>query len=295
METPTAIASAYAALGVTIGYNPVPPEQLRIWLISYPGHGKSTFLSSIPDTLILDFEQGCDAVPGARAHRVYVENKDHLDSIIQLLIKDGENKVPKYKRICFDTVDQMAQLIAAPLAREKKVETIMEYGQKGAGYALLANRVWKTFESLKAAGYTWATAGHIKDKTVTLPGSKQEITKQSPCIFDSIGQVVTRNSDFFATLLATRREEKPTKTITIPTPNGEVKQQVPDTSKPIQVIREFRLSIANLDSRDSKSRGVPEMRTEIKLPLYNGWDAFAAEYKEAVKRTKENLKSKGLL
>jgi hypothetical protein len=289
MATPSAIPADYAALGVTSGYNPLPAEQLRLWLIALPGAGKSTFLSSIPDTLILDFEAGCNAVPGARAHRVYVENKEHFDSIITKLIEDGNNNNRRYKRVAFDTMDQYVSLTAAPLAIEKKVETIGEFGSKGAGWFLLSNRCWTAFEQLKSVGYAYAAAGHIKEETITMPGSKNEITRQRPCIFKTLAETVTRNSDLFATLTKSTTEKQIMKETTVQgnkinVPTGEVLQEV-----------HHRLNIAALDSPTSKARGVPTMSTRIDLSMYNGWDSFVEQYDEAVKRQRAELKAKGIV
>jgi hypothetical protein len=289
MNSPVSIPADYLSLGLKSGYNPPSPDDLRLWIVALPGQGKSTFLASIPDTLILDFEQGCRAIPGSRSCYVPIRNADHFDQVMTKLLEDGKNNRRKFKRIVFDTVDQYLTMFADVISREKGVETIAEFGSKGAGYNLLANRCWAPVEALRASGYIWAMTGHIKQETVTLPGTNQEITKERPSAYSSFTSRIVGGADLFGTLTSTHVEKQVMKKVTT---NGST-FEVPSGQTFIE--HHYYLNIASLESREAKARGVPSIKTKIELPLYDGWKVFCDEYNNAIERSKEDLKQKGIV
>ncbi|HEC64210.1 MAG TPA: hypothetical protein ENI23_02825, partial [bacterium] len=142
--TPQTVPSSYAALGVKSGYTPLPAEKLRQFLVGPSGEGKTTFLMSIPRTLVLDFEEGADGIPGSRAHRLHITTPKKLEIIIDKLVADGDNPNRPYDRVGFDTIDQMVEMMNPYLAKlqsEKpgrwEGDDITQFGDRGGGWAIL--------------------------------------------------------------------------------------------------------------------------------------------------------------
>jgi hypothetical protein len=275
------VPADYAALGVVSGYKPRPAEELRLFLTGPSGKGKTTFLSSIPDTLILDFELGADAIPGARAARVRVEGYPHYESLINKLVGDGQAKKPKFKRIGIDTGDEWMHAMSAQLAHEHNVEDITEYGTKGHGWGLIRSRCWAGIQALQAAGYSWAIVGHLTEKTISNPLTKTESTVLRPVLFDTLAKQILRNSDFYATIWMEATQEQEMETINV---RGKEIQRPKRDSK---VIKRWWFDCRSIDGGDGKGRGVPTMRERFELPLVNGWDVFVDEYNQATEKIKK--------
>lgn len=285
MEGANVIPQGWEALGVQTGYNPTPADDLRLWFVGPPGGGKTTFLSSIPGNLILDFERGANAIPGSKAARLYIKNVEHLDSVLSQLEADAKNGKPTFTRVTFDTIDAFHTMVGISLAKELNVEAISEYKSRGAGYALLANRCWNYVERVRQAGYSWACLGHLKEETVTVAGTNKEITRQRPVLSPSMSSLITRNADFFCAIHYTSTVTKEFRTQTV---NGkEVKvptgKEIVDTS--------YWLNIGSLDGTEAKVRGIPAINMKIKLPLIGGWEVFKDVYNKEIERIKQELEN----
>lgn len=289
---PQAVPSLYARLGVETGYNPTDAKHLRMFIVGPSGEGKTTFLSSIPRTLILDFERGACGVPNARAHRIYVPNGKVLREIVKQLVDDGKNPNRPYDRIGIDTVDQFVEMMNPEIAEEYRSKTkwtgddITEYGESGAGWAKLKNGCWSVLQELEKAGYAWTIIGHITEKTITV--NRQSRTVPRAVLFDSFAKLIHRNTEVFATIYSQMEQEQ-----TYTTFQG---RQVPGIVKDVvRVYMDMTTMSSEKNTAQGKLRSVPVMTTKILLPDpmsgQYGWDSFTAEYNAAVNRVKSFTQS----
>lgn len=281
LETPSQVPKSYQDLGVVKGYDPLPPESLRMFILGPPGQGKSTFALSKPNNIVLDFEHGANAIPDSRSFRVPIKNLKHYKDVINQLIIDGQNDAQVFKRFTIDTIDVLADLYITEICEEKGVDSIGEFGSQGAGYNLLKSRLWNDIKALESAGYTWTIVGHMKYKTVTI--NRQQITKQTPVLYDSVSSIITRNTDFFTMIYREIFTHTPKKKVKLG--NGKT---VETEGEPVSSFK-YYMNLASIDSDNTKSRGVPTMKSKIELPLKDGWQVFSKEYNKAVSETKENL------
>lgn len=282
---PVRIPSDYAALGVKSGYDPLPVDEIRMFLIGPPGSGKTSFVSSIPDTLVLDAENGARAVPAARAARIYIKSHDQLLTVLEKLVADGKAGRRPFKRIVFDTVDQIIEIFAAYLADLKGVEHIGDYGSRGAGYFLLRNHFWTWVERLESAGYCWTIVGHQTEKTVNKPGTNREETVTRPVVFDTIQKVIFRNCEIYATITPINEQSVQTYQQTLPGGRKVNRQRTVHTTAHKMFLADIKNTGAEI-----KRRGVPNLQTMIDLPIQNGWDVFADVYNKAVQSLTKLLK-----
>ena len=257
-------------------------SDLRMFLIGMPGEGKTTFISSIPKALILDYENGACGIPFARAVRVHIDNPEKHHQVMKKLIADGKAKTAPFKHIVIDSIDQCVDMLGEELGTEKKVEHFSEYGDKGAGWGLLRNRFWMDVEALQSAGYSWTIIGHMTEKTIRV--NKQDITVQRPCIYDSINKLVYRNCDVFARMSSITKVERPDvekiingRPVNVPGPETRTTTYYFDAAK----------TPSNYSG--GKVRGVPSFKTRLILPDKDGWDIVNAEYNTAVAKEKKRI------
>lgn len=273
------IPAEYAGMGLETGYAPKPAEELRMFVVGPSGEGKTTLASSIPDNLILDFEGGAGGIIGTRSVRVAIKGYDHYMQVTDKLIADGKAGRHPFKRVTFDPVDEWAALISMQLAVDKKVEDIAEYGSKGSGWSLLKNRCWSRVRELQQAGYAWTCVGHLVEKTVTNPITKQEMTVVRPSVFPGLAECCKRNSEFYGAVYSLSTQEIQRKKIKLP--DGRT-IEVDDQSN-VKNVTKYYFDCRAVAGREGKMRGVPDMKSKIELPLINGWDKFVTEYEKAVK------------
>lgn len=270
------IPAEWRALGAKRGYDPRPAEDLRLWVIGPSGEGKTTFVSGMPDNLILDFDGGADGIPGGKAIRIGIENYEQYDDVTKKLIADANAGKRLVKRVTFDTVDEWADLIQSQLELEKKVPDITEFGQRGHGYALIRGRCWSKLKALEQAGYTWTCVGHMTTKTETSPTDGKERTVLRESLFPTFAKKITTKSDFKLTLYSIPKAIEKTKT-KIMTDGRKI--VVPDG---IETVHQYFVDSFTTAAKEGKSRAVPAMDRKIEIPLIGGWDLFARNYNDAV-------------
>jgi len=275
-NTVPVVPDDWAALGAKRGYDPKVAVGLRLFIVGPSGEGKTTFISSIPDNLILDFDDGANAVPGGHATRIYVKDYASLDAIVDKLLVDAKNNNRRFRRVTFDTVDELIAMVKHKLEEEKGVEDITDYRSEGYGYNLILQRFWSKILDIEQAGYAWAVVGHMRTKDEVDPASKKMVTKIRESVYPGVAKKILTKADFKLTVYCIPQtvEKKVKKTL----PGGQV-IEVPAGSETRHV---YYVDSMTTESRDNKSRGVPSMERKFELPLVEGWMAFVNRYDSAV-------------
>ena len=207
-NTVPVIPSDWAKLGVQTGYNPKPAEDLNLYIVGPSGEGKTTFESSIPDTMILDFDKAAESIVGTRAMRVPVRNYEHYMQITQKLIDEGKAGKHFVHRISIDTTDVWVDMIKLQLQREKGVDDITEFGSQGHGYALIRERCWSRLQAIEEAGFVWACVGHMITKTETNPVTHKERTVIRDAVYPKFAAKIVTSSDFKLTIYCINKENR---------------------------------------------------------------------------------------
>jgi len=271
-----AIPKDWADLGAVTGFSPRAAKSLRLFIVGPSGEGKTTFLNSIPDNIILDFDDGAYACPGAKSTRIIIPDYDRMEMVIDKLVTDSKAGKRRWNRVTFDTIDEMVGAVQKQLEREKQVDDITEFGSQGHGYNLILGRIWSKVRELEEAGYTWAFCGHLKIKTERNPVTKQEESKLRVATYPSVAKRILTRSDFKLTVYSMPRtvdqiEEKKL-------PGGRtIKAKVG-----AKTVTDYFLETRTTAARENKSRGVPGLAEKLSLPLVGGWDVFEASYDKAV-------------
>jgi hypothetical protein len=275
---PNTVPKGYEEFGITTGYSPLPADGTRQFIIGPSGGGKSSFVAGTPDTLVLDFEDGVWGVIMQRAYRIVITSGQQFLKIVDKLLDDAEKGRMQFTRIAFDTIDQMAEIMATHLGKEKGCDNddIRTWGSKGAGYNLLTTTCWGIIDKLHRAGYTWTVVGHVQEKNITVNGKDKTVVR--PVLYDSFMRVVARNCDIFANIESERVQVPLFKTVR----GVKVRSGTKDEVKHYMSIQSMGSA---LGMGTGKVRGAPNMSTKIELPHVDekkyGWDVFAETYEEA--------------
>jgi hypothetical protein len=286
MATP--LPSGYAELGVTTGFNPIPPEKTRQVILGPEGSGKSYFALGIPRNLILDFEQGTRHMPSPRAHYIKITNYDSFLEIIKKVCEDGEKGTCPFDRITFDTVDQWvdvtARYMGQQMNKEDKESDIRYWGKEGAGYSRLNNNLFGVIKRLEVAGLAWTAICHISEKDITVNENRRTVAR--PSVHPGFYRLLAQNSEVIA-MICTEKQVKETMRVyngkAIPT--GKMEEY-------FQFVMKAANSGAMFGNTNNKVR-LPDFEETILLPNpmegKYGWDLFCEKYNEHVTSIKTRL------
>ena len=280
-NTVPVIPADWAKLGVRTGYNPKSAEDLNLYIVGPSGEGKTTFESSIPDTLILDFDKSAESVIGTRAMRVPIGNYEQYMAVTQKLIDEGKAGKHIAHRISVDTTDKWVGMIVNRLQDEKGVPDITEFGSQGHGWAMIKNRCWSRLREIEAAGFVWSCVGHMITKTETNPVTHKERTVIRDAVFPSFAAEIVNSSDFKLTIYCINKEVE--KKIKKTLPGGQV-IEVPCGT---EMTSKYYLDSYTTEERQGKGRVAPGMIRKFDIPAINAWDIFAENYNSAVLEAKK--------
>lgn len=264
------------------------PHRLRLYVLGLPGKGKTSFVMSMPDTLVIDPEDSACFVQNPKAHRIVPKSGEEFDQLINTLVRD-KARIP-YKHIVIDTVERLVPFMIPYLTDRlnktltSKVDDIRAFGKGGAGWGKLNEYVVdEVSRRLYVAGYGFTAVGHFAEVTVT-GGSGQPRTVLRPQINDGIRGPLLRESQYIVRIrsatVKTMVEQKGAK--------GTV-MRVPQTSE------KYIADLTSLDSDDTMTQMVKArlrdlMPGTIDITGFDGYQKFANAYLEACRKSKEATK-----
>lgn len=280
-NTVPVIPTDWAKLGVVSGYNPKSAEDLNLYVVGPSGEGKTTFDSSIPDNMILDFDKAAESIVGSRAMRIPIVSYEQYMQITQKLIDEGKAGKHVVHRVSIDTTDEWIGMIVNRLQAEKGVDDITEFGAQGHGWAMIRERCWSRLRELEQAGFVWSCVGHMITKTETNPVTHKERTVIRDAVFPSFAAKIVRSSDFKLTIYCINKEiQKKVKKKLSSGQEIEVPVGTEMTSK-------YFLDSYTTAEREGKGRAAPGMIRKFEIPHINAWDVFKNNYNVAVEAAKK--------
>ena len=280
-NTVPVIPADWAKLGVVTGYNPKSAEDLNLYSVGPPGEGKTTFNSSIPDNLILDFDKSAESIIGTRAMRVPIQSYEQYIQITQKLIDEGKAGKHVVHRVSIDTTDEWIGMIVNRLQSEKGVDDITEFGAQGHGWAMIRERCWSKLRELEQAGFVWSCVGHMITKTETNPVTHKERTVIRDAVFPSFAAKIVRSSDFKLTIYCINKEIEKKEERILP---GGQRITVPCGT---EMTSKYYLDSYTTAEREGKGRAAPGMIRKFEIPHINAWDVFVKNYNVAIENAKK--------
>jgi hypothetical protein len=178
------------------------PSVLKILAAAPPGWGKTEFMMSNPDALLLAFEEGHAFVSGYKIiidawddTKPWTDKNGVKHNNLMGVIEDLK-ETDRFRTIIIDTVDAMVKILLDYMLPKKKVEHASELGDYGKGWDVAQNtpfrralnEILKTGRGIGAITHTDVTTANFKSggkskKETTLP---KGIYKQIYAQFDLI-------------------------------------------------------------------------------------------------------------
>ncbi len=143
----------------------VNPKLLLLY--SKPKAGKTTLVANLPDSCLVDLEEGSDYVD---AVKVKVSNLTELREFGQAVIAAGK----PYQRIAYDTTTTLEDMVlplalknykATPMGKTFAGESVLTL-PNGAGYLYLREAFFSVVKYLQTLSPEVILLGHIKDKQI---------------------------------------------------------------------------------------------------------------------------------
>ncbi|MBV6342613.1 AAA family ATPase [Candidatus Magnetobacterium casensis] len=274
-----------------------------------PGCGKTTFMGSIPKSILLDFEGEARFLVAPQAKILTITDGNDFQDIIDWLCAEGP-KGSGFSTVSIDTLNLMVRYCIPHLTNQhnnkiraktgsdtgggRLIDDIREYGQGGAGWGKINDYFLLTFLRLKVAGYGICASGHCRTETVedvsSTTGSRTVIRSTlNPGVLDYIQQM----TQFCCRI----RHGLTTETVPLKNAKGEV------VSSEITKTRRYLLDLLATSSSPQseaivKARlvqfflapGTP-MKDFITVDITGntGWIYFAGQYTEACARAKASV------
>lgn len=163
--------------------------------------GKTTLASQMPNSLLLAFENGYNAIPGIMAQDItsWSELKQAVRELKKQEVKDT------FKCITIDTVDIAASLCEKYICNQAGVDKIgdIAYGQ---GWTKVKKEFEETFRTITQNGYALFFISHAKDK-VFKRYDGTEYNQVVPSIANSYNEIIKNMADIYGYAHQIRKED----------------------------------------------------------------------------------------
>lgn len=160
-----------------------------VFFYGEPKSGKTTTASKFPKHLILAFEKGYSAIPGAMAQPI--NSWSEFRKVLRQL-KD-EKVQEKFETIIIDTADIAYDYCEKYICANNNVDTIGDIGY-GKGYTMVGKEFDEALRSIVQMNYGLVLISHSQDKTFTDENGK-EFNQIIPTLGTRPRNIVSRMCD----------------------------------------------------------------------------------------------------
>lgn len=157
-----------------------------------PKTGKTTLATQMPNSLLLAFERGYNALPGVIAQDVTTWAE--MKQIYRELKKPEVQAV--YKALVVDTVDIASDMCQKYICNQLGIENIGDGGWTTNGWSKYKKEFEEMFRSLTQMGYAVFFISHAKEKTVKRPDGT-EYTQIVPALQSSALSIIENMADIY--------------------------------------------------------------------------------------------------
>lgn len=160
------------------------------YIYGAPKTGKTTLAVQMPNSLLLAFEKGYNALPGVNV--VDITSWGDMKAIIRELKKPDIKKA--YKAIIVDTIDIAADMCTKYVCSQKGIEALGDLGY-GKGWTAFKDEFSDMFRGLTQLGYAVFFIGHHKEAMIGDEGNQKMVIR--PALSNSIKTVIEGMADIY--------------------------------------------------------------------------------------------------
>ena len=176
-----------------------------VYLYGQPKVGKTTLCSQFPNTLLLAFEKGYNAIPGILVQDItrWSEFKEVIRELKKPEVKE------KFSTIVIDTIDVCGALADKYVCGQLGIDNIGEGGWTNNGWATYKKEINDCFRTITQLGYALVAISHDKDKTFKRKDGT-EYNQTVPTAQASINNIMRDMADLYlyATIDEQTKERK---------------------------------------------------------------------------------------
>ena len=177
-----------------------------VFFYGEPKSGKTTTATKFPNHLLLAFEKGYNAIPGAMAQPI--NSWSEFRKVLRQL-KEDEVKA-RFETIIVDTADIAYDYCEKYICANNNVDAIGDIGY-GKGYTLVGKEFDEALRSIVQMNYGLVLISHATDKTFTDEGGK-EYNQIVPTLGTRPRNIVSRMCDIIGYSRAVQDAEGRTST-----------------------------------------------------------------------------------
>ena len=153
--------------------------------------GKTTLASQMPNSLLLAWEKGYNAIPGIMAQDV--KSWSEMKMILRELKKPEVQQ--KFKCVVIDTIDIGAAACEKYICSQNGVDTLGDLAW-GKGWSLVKKEIEETFRAITQMGYALFFISHAKDKVFKRENGT-EYNQMIPTLSPSYNEIIKDMADIY--------------------------------------------------------------------------------------------------
>jgi energy-coupling factor transporter ATP-binding protein EcfA2 len=278
--------------GLECGFHPPTSNETRLLITGSPGSGKSTFLNSNKNLLMIDVERGGKTVADPQAMRYSappttdpaILDKAYLEFVDKIIARRVKGATD-ISMIGIDSMDEFIDIFLNAYCVRYGVQDPIQQIDGGSGniYTMVRKEICNMLDRVHRAGMGWAIVGHSVTKTIRLGGEERYVSTLA--MSDSFRSVFHRKCEHFLYVEAGVEIVNLPPVVKVVNGKSHSKPQAP-AARPCRFLKTAPGGIwKGADAQDLKIR-VP-LSDRITLPAVAGYNAFSVDYDRAVKQLQE--------
>ena len=246
-----------------------------------PKTGKTTLATQMPNSLLLAFERGYNALPGVIAQDVTTWAE--MKQIYRELKKPEVQAV--YKALVVDTVDIASDMCQKYICNQLGIENIGDGGWTTNGWSKYKKEFEEMFRSLTQMGYAVFFISHAKEKTVKRPDGT-EYTQVVPALQSSALAIIENMADIYGYAHQVRTDEGSKVILTLRHPDdsiacgGRFKHISPEIEFNYNSLVKALNEAIDKEAAATNNRFVTNERETISTLTEYDYDALMAEFQD---------------
>jgi hypothetical protein len=245
--------------------------------------GKTTFGSKMPGHLILAFERGYNAIPGAMV--TDITSWGEMKQVVRELKKPEVKAV--YKSIIVDTVDVAADACQKYVCNQLGIENIGDGGWATNGWAKYKKEFEDTFRLLTQLGYAVVFISHDKEKTIKLQG-QPEYQQIGSSMQSSAMAIVENMSDIIGYAHPVYKDGEYKRVLSLRSPDNTVRcgcrfrYIAPEIEFSYESLTKALNDAIDKEANETNNQYVTNERFETPVMQEFNYEALIAEFQELV-------------